>query len=166
MLSYSDAMMLIGGKPVASLTCTLDGTAQYDTQDGAANMTIDAYGQEFQVATSGNLCKICVYVDGNGGTFTLRLDDDTDMSSEYMEELGTSSAISSAQWYCFNSTDEDALATSTNYYIAILEASDNVKWYRDSGAGYTYDAKAAVSGWTLGGNLNTLDWNFRIYTWQ
>ena len=85
-----------------------------------------------------------------------------------MEELGPSDDTTGqgTQWYCFDSVDEDTLATGTPYYLALMEVSGTVVWFWDTdGSNYDGDFYNAGSGWTLGSTASN-DMNFRIYTWQ
>jgi len=158
-------MRVVGGGLMNAAGCALDATGKWETEDRTFTLLFaNAYGQSFEVGAEGDVCQICVLVAGDAsGTFALRLDDDTDMSSEYMEDLGTSDTITSQEWYCFTSSDNDTLATSTTYYIALKDITGTTDWHNDSGAGYGSGQAIDVnSGWNLGSGLGH-DFTFRIY---
>ena len=156
--------MFFGGGPD---TCSIPGTADvsFETTDGVNILTAAAEGQEFDSGTGGLLARVCVNINVvSAGTLSMRIDDDHDMSAEYIEDLGTSGTLSANGWVCFDSVTNPSISGSTTITIAVMENSGDLKWYIDSNAGYTDGQECTTSdGWVLGTCYNDFDDNFRVY---
>lgn len=153
--------------------CTIgdpDSTGTHEVYDTQIDLySYNARGQGFQVSTTGDLARICIYVIHNSNaTVEMRIDDDTDLGDAPIEDLGESATMTADGWACVDSTTNPELSGSTTYYIAARTGtpdSDTALDWRCEDTTPSYASGAAYnvsSEWAIGAT-QTRDFNFRVY---
>ena len=148
--------------------CTIPGSADV-ASGGSFNSTntlagATAEGQSWASGAGGQLAKFCVYGtdEGTNGTITCRIGTGTDLSS-YMEEF-VSGTISSDDWICWDSVDQDTFTASTTYYWGCIESSGDTGLGTDNTNPYADGKKIwGGTGWAMGAEHDSVDHLFEIY---
>jgi hypothetical protein len=156
-------------------------TARADCQTTdyrVAVSSLNQIGQSFQVSTGGVLYSVKLYLYGNNlepaesGTLTIRVDDDIDLSADYLDSgsitMDDTDAVDT--WYeIVMDGGDQTLSTSTTYYFAVdwTEAgSDSMQWeWHDNNETCHADGVSYSTGatdWDLTGHSEAADLNFQV----
>ena len=144
-----------------------DSTGKWETEDTEADLfNYNALGQSFQVSKTSTLEQICIYVTyTSDDELEIRIDDDTDLGTAPIENLGVGPTITGTGWACVTSTTNPQLTQGTTYYIAVrTESSDTaLNWNFNGPAGYASGTSYNIGTEWLLGDAGGVDYTFRVY---
>jgi hypothetical protein len=179
--AHADSVVMVGFGASAG-ECSSPTVNQEQTEAGTA---IDVYtyleaAQSFQVSSAKKLYSIIAYVNkpaGSTGNAVIRVDDDTDMTSEYLVGATVANASLPTDWstyaeFVFDSGSRPTLSTGTTYYFIVGSSGDTEAnrlqvGYKDGSSAYSsgdqyQDHSGAGTRWLI----DTSAWSGRDLYFQ
>jgi hypothetical protein len=112
-------------------------------------MSTDAEGFVWTAASSFSMWGVSIYIDwGVDGTMTCRIDDDADLSADYLSE-GTSATITEDGYVDIEWSDCVSITASSTYYIGCIENSGNLAMSDGDGTCDNRYYASASGGWNM-----------------